>query len=48
MMLHVDTTADRASPADPVILAKLAAIAEYHDRLPAPPQAGRHIGQPSR
>jgi carnitine 3-dehydrogenase len=48
MMLHVDTTTDRAAPADAVILAKLAAIAEHHDRLPAPTQVGRHIGQPTR
>lgn len=46
MMLHVDTTTDRAAPADPAILAMLAAIAEHHDRLPSPPNAGRAIGAP--
>jgi carnitine 3-dehydrogenase len=45
MMLHVDTTLDRAAPADPSILAKLAAIAEHHQHLELPRQAGRAIGQ---
>ena len=45
MMLHVDTKLDKASPADPVILAKLAAIAEHHSSLEVPKQAGRAIGQ---
>lgn len=45
MMLHVDTTTDRASPADPAILARLAQIAEHHDQLPAPRNAGRAIAQ---
>ncbi|CAN5579776.1 carnitine 3-dehydrogenase [soil metagenome] len=46
MMLHVDTTTDRASPADPTILARLADIAAHHDLLPSPKNAGRAIGQP--
>lgn len=45
MMLHVDTTLDKASPADPAILAKLAAIAEQYATLDVPKQAGRAIGQ---
>jgi carnitine 3-dehydrogenase len=45
MMLHVDTTLDKASPADPTILAKLDEIAAHHGSLPVPTQAGRAIGQ---
>jgi len=45
MMLHVDTTLDKASPADPTILAVLDRIAELHRTLPLPVQAGRAIGQ---
>jgi carnitine 3-dehydrogenase len=48
MMLHVDTTTNRASAADPAILARLAALAEHHDQLPQPSRAGRYIGQPTR
>jgi carnitine 3-dehydrogenase len=46
MMLHVDTTTDRAAPTDAAILERLAQIAVHHDRLPAPTNAGRAIGQP--
>jgi carnitine 3-dehydrogenase len=46
MMLHVDTTANRAAPADPVILERLAQIAGHHDHLPSPANAGRAIGVP--
>jgi carnitine 3-dehydrogenase len=45
MLLHVDTTADRAAPADPVMVARLDEIALRHRDLPVPPQAGRAIGQ---
>jgi carnitine 3-dehydrogenase len=45
MMLHVDTTLDKASPADPAILAKLDTIAAHHASLELPAQAGRAIGQ---
>ena len=48
MMLHVDTTTNRAAPAEPAIVAALDAIAAHHRLLPAPAQAGRHIGQPTR
>ena len=41
MMLHVDATAGKSSPASPELLAKLAEIAEHHDLLPWPVQAGR-------
>jgi carnitine 3-dehydrogenase len=46
MMLHVDTVHDRAAPADPTILARLADIAAHHGDLDVPRQAGRGIGQP--
>ena len=46
MMLHVDATAGKASPASDEIQAKLAEIAAHHDLLPRPTQAGRRIGQP--
>jgi len=45
MMLHVDTTLDKASPADPAILTVLDRIAEHHRALPIPAHAGRAIGQ---
>ena len=48
MMLHVDTTTDRAAPTDPAILATLANIAQHHDALPQPANAGRAIGQRQR
>ena len=44
MLLHVDTRIDKACPADPAIVARLAEIARVHDRLPHPPQAGRSVG----
>jgi carnitine 3-dehydrogenase len=46
MLLHVDVTSEKAAPAGPAILAKLAAIANGHDALPRPNQAGRYVGQP--
>jgi carnitine 3-dehydrogenase len=46
MLLHVDTKAGRACPAEPQILAKLKAIAEAHAKLPRPEGAGRFVGQP--
>jgi carnitine 3-dehydrogenase len=46
MMLHVDTRIDKACPASPVILARLAEVADAHALLEAPRQAGRGIGQP--
>lgn len=48
MMLHVDTAANKASPAGPEILAALAEIAAHHALLPAPPRAGRSVGAPRR
>ncbi len=45
MMLHVDTTLDKASPADPAIIEMLDRIAQRHSTLAVPTQAGRAIGQ---
>jgi carnitine 3-dehydrogenase len=45
MLLHVDTTADKAVPAAPDMTAKLDAIAAHHTVLPIPANAGRAIGQ---
>ena len=46
MMLHVDATAGKSSPASPEIQQTLAEIAALHDLLPKPVQAGRAIGHP--
>ena len=46
MMLHVDASAGKSSPASPAIQAVLADIAAHHDALPRPTNAGRSIGQP--
>lgn len=45
MLLHVDTTADKAVPASPEIIAALDAIAVHHGSLPVPTNAGRSVGQ---
>ncbi len=45
MCLHVDTKAGKACAAPAPILAALKAVAEGHDRLPKPEQAGRHVGE---
>lgn len=44
MLLHVDTGAGRACPAQPEILARVQRIAEAHAKLPRPERAGRRIG----
>lgn len=46
MLLHVDTKANKATAADPAIIAILDSIAIHHDLLARPIQAGRGIGQP--
>ena len=46
LLLHVDTTAGRASPADPAVLAALDRVAGAHTSIERPPAAGRHVGQP--
>ena len=47
MLLHVDTAAGRATPADPALLARIERIAEAHAALPRPDRAGRAIGIPA-
>jgi carnitine 3-dehydrogenase len=47
MLLHVDTSEGRASPADPVILDRIARIAAAHADLPWPERAGRAIRTPT-
>ena len=44
MLLHVDTRAERAAPAAPELLERIARIAEAHAALPRPERAGRSIG----
>ena len=43
MLLHVDTTRGRVSPAPPDLLARVRAIAEAHATLPTPDGVGRRI-----
>lgn len=43
MLLHVDTAAGRAAPADAGVRARIAAVSEAHARLPRPERAGRAI-----
>jgi carnitine 3-dehydrogenase len=45
MLLHVDTRAQRAAPAEPQVLARLKAVAAGHAALPRPEAAGRAVGQ---
>ncbi len=44
MLLHVDTTASKACPADPRVLQKLDSIFQGHAALPKPESAGRSVG----
>ena len=46
MLLHVDTRADRAAPAAPPVLDRIARLAAAHAHLPRPERAGRAIGRP--
>jgi carnitine 3-dehydrogenase len=46
MLLHVDTSTDRTSPADPALLERIARIARAHAALPRPERAGRAIAMP--
>jgi carnitine 3-dehydrogenase len=43
--LHVDSKAGKVVPAPRPILDKLEQIWAHHQKLPKPPQAGRHVGQ---
>jgi carnitine 3-dehydrogenase len=47
MLLHVDTSAGRAHPARPELLARVARLADAHAALPRPERAGRAIGVPT-
>jgi carnitine 3-dehydrogenase len=44
MLVHVDSDAQRATPAAPEVLDRLARIAEAHASMPRPGRAGRSIG----
>jgi carnitine 3-dehydrogenase / betainyl-CoA thioesterase len=44
MLLHVDTTAARASPAEPALLDVLASVAAAHASIPRPESIGRRVG----
>jgi carnitine 3-dehydrogenase len=46
MLLHVETGAQRARPADPALLDRVERIARAHADLPWPDRAGRAIGIP--
>jgi len=49
LYLHVDTTAQRATPAGEDVQQRIAAIAAAHATLPAPAGSGRRTGErPSR
>lgn len=45
MLLHVDTKAEKASPAEPAVAARLRELADAHAALPRPRGAGRSVGQ---
>jgi carnitine 3-dehydrogenase len=44
MLLHVDTKAGRACPAEPAMRDRLLRIAAAQAGLPRPAEAGRHVG----
>jgi carnitine 3-dehydrogenase / betainyl-CoA thioesterase len=46
MLLHVDTSTERAGAADPALLARVERIARAHADLPRPERAGRSIAIP--
>lgn len=46
MLLHVDTRAARAVPADAAVLARIERIATAQAALPRPAEAGRFVGAP--
>ena len=48
MMLHVDTSTDRVTAADPIIIAKLEEIASFHRELELPTQTGKGLGSVPR
>jgi len=48
MLLHVDTRAKRAAPAEAAVVARARQIAAQHAALPRPENAGRAVGQRKR
>ena len=46
LLLHVDTKAGKAVPAQGAMARSVAALAAVHAGLPLPPGAGRHVGEP--
>ena len=46
MLLHVDTAADRVTPAPPALLERIERIVGAHSQLPRPDRAGRAIAMP--
>ena len=47
MLLHVDAKAQKAVPATPDLIARVAELARSHAHMPRPPAMGRHVGQRS-
>ena len=47
MLLHVDTGGQRATPAEPALLARIERIARAHATLPRPERAARAITTPA-
>src|SRR5262249_36602592 len=45
MLLHVDTKAQKAAPAEAAVLAKLRKLTAAHAKLERPKSAGRAVGQ---
>ena len=48
MHLHVDTAKHKAAPIDGLVRTRLEQLAQSHAALPAPAEAGRHVGQRGR
>lgn len=48
IVMHVDMTAKRSSPFPPEVAQKIAAMAEAHKAIPAPPQTGHRIAIPRK
>jgi carnitine 3-dehydrogenase len=44
LLLHVETTGPRVTPADPAIVDMLGAVAAAHAAIRRPDLAGRHVG----
>jgi carnitine 3-dehydrogenase len=46
LLLHVDATGPRVTPADPAVLTVLDSVATAHAGIPRPDLAGRRVGEP--